>query len=717
MVASDTNRKLRRILENPWLAVALIALTAVIIYSNIYQGEFVFDDVRTIEENQDIRDLSKFLSLKQFVKKRPIVVLTFALNYRFGGLNVFGYHLVNLIIHIINGVIVYFLALTIFRQVGGRRTEVRGRRTEDGGNLTCQSPINNQQSSIPLAALFAALIFIAHPIQTQAVTYTTQRYASLAALFFMASVLFYLKGRILCRMSDVGGRRTEVGGQGSEVRGRRSEGRGAFSLQPSAFYVLCIISGILAFMSKQNTASLPAVILLVEYLCIDSSWAGWKKKLPWIGLAFVLCLTAVLYVSGAFGVVGRGGSLLEDVSDFTRDSRVISRWSYLCTQFNVVVVYIRLLFFPVGQNADDMYPFRTGFFDGVTPLAFLFLAGLVLLAVWRRKKTPVITLAIFWFFITLSVESSIIPIRDALFEHRLYLPMFGFALAVSYMVFHLLAKKGLWAFMISLGMILALGTATYQRNKIWQKKRALWSDVLSKSPWNYRAHCNLGIVLSGEGKLEEAISHLSEALRFNPGHLKARMNMGNVMAMQGKYKEAVEYFSGVLAVKPKDAKTQFNLGTALAHQGRLEEAVNHFNKVITINPNFTEARINLGIALMRRGRIEEAIGHFKKALKVNPGQKGAHTYLGIALAKQGNLKGAADEFAGVLRIDPYDVRARTNLGTVLAQQGKINAAIKQFREVLRIKPDSRIAMRNLTILIRKNAEKHKRRGQNLGPRN
>lgn len=154
MVASDTNRKLRRILENPWLAVALIALTAVIIYSNIYQGEFVFDDVRTIEENQDIRDLSKFLSLKQFVKKRPIVVLTFALNYRFGGLNVFGYHLVNLIIHIINGVIVYFLALTIFRQVGGRRTEVRGRRTEDGGNLTCQSPINNQQSSIPCGLLY-----------------------------------------------------------------------------------------------------------------------------------------------------------------------------------------------------------------------------------------------------------------------------------------------------------------------------------------------------------------------------------------------------------------------------------------------------------------------------------------------------------------------------------------------------------------------------------
>ncbi|MBW1775782.1 MAG: tetratricopeptide repeat protein, partial [Deltaproteobacteria bacterium] len=425
--------------------------------------------------------------------------------------------------------------------------------------MTCQSPINNQQSSIPLAALFAALIFIAHPIQTQAVTYTTQRYASLAALFFMASVLFYLKGRILCRMSDVGGRRTEVGGQGSEVRGRRSEGRGAFSLQPSAFYVLCIISGILAFMSKQNTASLPAVILLVEYLCIDSSWAGWKKKLPWIGLAFVLCLTAVLYVSGAFGVVGRGGSLLEDVSDFTRDSRVISRWSYLCTQFNVVVVYIRLLFFPVGQNVDDMYPFRTGFFDGVTPLAFLFLTGLVLLAVWRRKKTPVITLAIFWFFITLSVESSIIPIRDALFEHRLYLPMFGFALAVSYALFYLFSRRELWGVITSLGIIIVLGTATYQRNRVWQDYVSLWTDVVEKSPHNFRAHTNLGIGLYNEHKTKKAISHFLQAIRLRSNNDLAHYNLGLAFEEQGALKPAVAHYREALRIKPGYVKAHVNL--------------------------------------------------------------------------------------------------------------------------------------------------------------
>lgn len=677
MVASDTNRKLRRILENPWLALALIALTAVIIYSNIYQGEFVFDDVRTIEENQTIRGLSKFLSLKQFVKPRSIVDLTFALNYRFGGLNVFGYHLVNLIIHIINGVIVYFLALTIFRQV-------RGRRTEDGGNLTCQSPINNQQSSIPLAALFAALIFIAHPIQTQAVTYTTQRYASLAALFFMASVLFYLKGRIIA--------------QNSKLKTQNSK-LPSFSLQPSAFYVLCITCGILAFMSKQNTASLPAVILLVEYLCIDSTWEGWKKKLPWIGLAFVLCLTAVLYVSGAFGVIGRGGNLLEDVSDFTRDSRVISRWSYLCTQFSVVVVYIRLLFFPVGQNADDMYPFRSGFFDGLTPLAFLFLAGLVVLAVWRRKKTPVITLAIFWFFITLSVESSIIPIRDALFEHRLYLPMFGFALAVSYALFYLLSRRELWGVITSLGIIIALGTATYQRNRVWQDYVSLWTDVLEKSPHNFRAHANLGIGLYSEQKTKKAISHFLQAIKLRPNYDLAHYNLGLAFERQGALKPAVAYYREALRIKPDYVKAHVNLGIALAREGNLEEAVSHFLTAIRFKPDSAEAHLNLGIAMERQGNLDGAVQHYSEALRINPGSPDAHYYLGVILARTGNPERAMRHFSGVLERRPDSARAHHYMGALLARQGNIDGAAHHFAEVARIKPGSADARINLGLLL------------------
>ena len=169
----------------------------------------------------------------------------------------------------------------------------------------------------------------------------------------------------------------------------------------------------MSVLCKLNTASLPGVILLVEYLLIDRTWQGWKKKIPWFSVAFSLWFLFVLYVCSG------GEGLLEDVSALARETEAVGRWSYLCTQFNVIVIYIRLLFLPVGQNLDYFYQFKDGFWDGYTSLAFLLLMVIVGLGIWCRKKRPVIAFAIFWFFITLSVESSIIPIRDALFEHRL----------------------------------------------------------------------------------------------------------------------------------------------------------------------------------------------------------------------------------------------------------------------------------------------------------
>jgi hypothetical protein len=326
----------------------------------------------------------------------------------------------------------------------------------------------------------------------------------------------------------------------------------------------------LAFLSKQNTASLPAAIILVEYLFIDRTWRGWKKKILWFTPIFILFVIFVLYVCGFFSGGYEGRGLLEDVSDLMRETELVSRWSYLCTQFNVLVIYIRLLFLPIGQNLDYLYTFKTVFFDGYTPLAFIFLAGLAALGIWNRKKQPIITFGIFWFFITLSVESSIIPIRDALFEHRLYLPMFGFALIVTYLLFHLLSKRRLWAIVISVFIILSLGTTTYLRNKIWQDHITLWSDVLSKNPQSIRGHNNLGNALAHQGRFDEAISHYSETLRFAPDDVETHYNLGVVLARQGKLKKAIEHFSETLRIKPDYARAHYNLGGALKQQGNLE---------------------------------------------------------------------------------------------------------------------------------------------------
>ena len=540
-------------------------------------------------------------------------------------------------------------------------------------------------------SLTAALIFVAHPIQTQAVTYTVQRCASMAAMFYLASVFFYLKARILA--------------QSSKLEAQSSGGPSAFSLQSSAFFTLCIICGMLAFLSKQNTASLPGVILLAEYLVIDRTWEGWKRKIPWFCLTFAFWGLFVLYVIGFFsGGTGDGieaGGLLEDVSRLTQETSKVSRWSYLFTQFSVLVIYIRLLFLPIGQNLDCMYLFRIGFFDGYTPQAFAFLIGIIGIGIWNIRKRPVICFGIFWFFITLSVESSLIPIRDALFEHRLYLPMFGFAIIVSYLVFHFLSNKRPLALVLSLSIIISLGLATYLRNITWQNDTTLWSDVVSKSFHNYRGHNNLGNALSKQGRTEKAVEHYLQSLRINPDYAEAHYNLASYLDKEGSTEEAIEHYLQALRTKPDFVQAHNNLAVALDKQGRTEEAIEHCLQALRIDPDFAEAHSNLDNALSKQGHTEEAIEHHLQALRIDPDFAGGHNNLGHALSKQGHTEEAIEHYLQALRIQPDFAEAHYNLAVALDKQGRTEEAIEHYFQALRIDPDNDKAHNNLGNALNK----------------
>ena len=700
---SVKNTKLTDKLGSPWVAIIILAFVTLFIYSNIYHAPFVFDDLVQIEDKTKIRDVGRFLSIEQLFAPRPLVEFTFALNYKFGKLNVFGYHLVNVFIHMMNAFLVYFIALNI-------------------GNLlpySVKSPIS-RHSDVSLMALVSALIFVTHPIQTQAVTYTVQRYASMAALFYFLSVLFYIKGR--CALQGLKRPTQGVNGQkpGSkanptkrtkrkkkaEIKEKRENGphRSTFRLVHMGWFGLAFLFGVLAFLCKQNAASLPGVILLIEYIVFDRSWKGWKKKVSWLIPVFLLMALFILYVSGFFRDGFDFGRLLEDVSELSRETVEVTRWEYLCTQFNVIAIYIRLLFLPFGQNLDYMYPFKEGFFDGATPLAFLFLASIVALGLWCIKKRPAITLGVFWFFITLSVESSIFPISDALFEHRLYLPMFGFALVVSYLLFDLLQNKKFWMGIISVAVIGYFATATYLRNRVWQDSVTLWSDVLSKNPSNYRAHNNLGNALKDrgdvrgalghyrealqikpdfgdvhnnlgnalmrQGKLDEAIAHLQKAVRFEPGYASAYNNLGVALAANGDLKEAHRCFMAALRLKPDFAGAHNSLANTLAKEGKVEKAIRHWSMAIQLNPDYAEPHYNLGITLGRRGALKEAIAHFSEAIRIRPDNAKAHSRLAILLAQKGDLDGALKHFAEALKINPGLIEARQGMKEVLALRNK-----------------------------------------------
>ncbi len=696
---------------SPWFAVILIAAVTLVIYSNAYRVPFVFDGIVQVENKEKIRELKNYVSLNVFKSRRPMVEFSFAINYQLGKLNPVGYHLVNVLIHMANGVLVYFLALNVF----GRLSFFQGAPGESP--VALKSHHNRKKKSrkstptiqksnaavfssskIPSMALWVALLFVVHPIQTQAVTYIVQRYASMSAMFYLASVFFYIQARKLQLNSETSrGKRTHSDDSLKPDTGKKSAT--VFSLKILFYFVATVLSGVFAFLSKENAATLPGIILLVEYFLFDRSWRGWKKKLLWIvPTGALLVFLGLYFLSSTRGL--KFGNLLEDVSILTRETGTVDRWSYFCTQFNVFVEYIRLLFFPLSQNVDHMYPLKSGFFDGLTPLAFVFIISVLGVGIWNVRKRPAVSFGIFWFFITLSIESSIFPISDAMFEHRLYLPVFGFAMFVVYVVFQIFSHKRAWATLFLAATVVTLGVGTYLRNKIWQDPLTLWQDSAQKNPENHRAHTNYGAELNDAGHVDLAIREYSKALEIKPNFADANNNLGSALMQRGQFEEAIQCFSKALQNKSRFAAANNNMGVALSLKGDLNGAIRYFKEALSITPFFAEAHNGLGNALAQRGNIEKAMVEWAKAVEIDPHYAKPRYNMGVVFEQKGDMRKAKKSFSEAVRINPGYAQAYSKLGFISARQGDYETAMRLFKKALEINPRLADAQRGFREMIR-----------------
>ena len=281
-------------------------------YWNSFQVPLVFDDQHVIEKNEAIRDVDNFLTLDALTRQRPLTDLTFALNYAWHGLDVFGYHVVNFGIHILSVCVAYFLALAVFTRLNVGPSGPAGQRT------------------LLLMAAITAAVFALHPVQTQAVTYIAQRYTSMAALFYMASVLLYILGR-----------QQMIKGYGKDGEKIKEKGPWVWPLTLLIFGFSFTLA-LAAFASKQNALSLPLAILLVEYMLFDRTWAGWKKKLLYFLPVLALFLGFALYSAGVLQGDISLATVLEETDRRTRETFQVTRWQYLLTQFKVICIYLGL---------------------------------------------------------------------------------------------------------------------------------------------------------------------------------------------------------------------------------------------------------------------------------------------------------------------------------------------------------------------------------------
>jgi hypothetical protein len=367
------------------IAIGLIAGVALLAYSNTFNVPFHFDDRPSITQNPNVQiKVFTWDRVERLVKNtykesiRVFSYFTLALNYYFGGFNVFGYHLVNFLIHVASGIFLYWFLLLTFNLPSLR---------ERYGAISYK------------VALFSGLIFISHPIQTQSVTYIVQRMASMAGMFYLLSLVLYVKGRL-------------------------STGR------PRILYFGgMVLSYLFGVFSKENVAILPMFIALYEFYFfqkLDVSPKGRKTLLSLIG---------VLLILGALGLIIWGGRYINVIKEgyeyrtFTMSERVL-------TQFRIVLYYVTLLIYPHPSrlNLDYDFPISKTILDPPTTLvSILLVAGLIGYSIWTAKKRPVISFCILWYFGNLVIESSIFPL-EMVYEHRLYLPAVGPFLLFSLMV-------------------------------------------------------------------------------------------------------------------------------------------------------------------------------------------------------------------------------------------------------------------------------------------
>lgn len=655
------------ILSKPLIHILLIAVLCFLVYSNTFNVPFVFDDIELyVVENPAIKDLQNFINFswldsapiaqtwKDQFRNRIIGHFTFALNYKIHGYNVTGYHIVNFIIHISNALLFYWLIRMTFKTPFFRSS-------------VTTNPVSSVLQSDKLIALICALLFAVHPIQTQAVTYISQRLASLAALFFLLSLILYIKSRL------------------SDSTSYRY-----------IFYAVALISAVLAMKTKEISFTLPVVIALYEFMFFRNSI---KKRIlyliPFILTMVLIPLNLIKTDSGALKEMARNiGVISEEIT-------IISPGDYLLTQFRVIVTYIRLLFLPVNQNLDYDYPIYSSFFTPQVFLSFLFLLTIFGIGAYLFHRSRIthsgsrymrlISFGIFYFFITLSVESSIIPIRDVIFEHRVYLPSAGFFLAVITAV--ILIKNRINNRIADRTIIIILFLAVtvfavtaYTRNNVWQSEITLWEDVVKKSPLKARPHNNLGIKYSNQGRLDDAIKEYLTALKLRPNYVDAHNNLGIDYYKQGRYEEAYQEFLRAVKINPNYVKARNNLALFYLKHGRVDDAINEYLIVTKLKPDDSEAHNTLGILYKRSNRFDEAIKEYLAAIKIKPDYAEVHNNLGFIYEKQGRIDDAINEYLIAVKLNPGLEEAHYSLGLCYFKKKQFDKAVAAFDAALKINP-------------------------------
>lgn len=590
---------------NDWTYYLLIAILGLLIYSNCYDCAFQLDDKHNITDNPAIRELGNTKEMWALNPGRFLPFYSFALNYHFGELQVSGYHVVNVLIHLINSCFVFWLVSLLFKTPNLRN-----------------HVLATQSKSVALAV---ALLFVSHPLATGAVTYIVQRMASMVALFYILTICLYLRGRL------------------SEYQKTKLY-----------YWIAAFLSMVMAMLSKENSFTIPLIILLIEIAFFNTKSNGINFKSPRI-LAGVASILVVFGLS----IYIFADKILKPLPPSIFNAETITPWNYLLTQFSVLVKYIQLLIVPFNQNVDYDFPVSNHLFELSTLLSLLFLVMLLVLAVVLFNKNRLISFGIIWFFLTLSIESSIIPISDVIFEHRTYIPSIGYFLILSFLIFYLMRnKEKVYVWSLILVLVSVYATLAYQRNKVWKDEISLWTDAISKSPGKARPYINRGYAYGKMQRWNQSIQDFQKVNDLFPNqHATAFYNLGIAYWALGEKTKSLEHYSKAIQIDPKNAESVYARGVCYHFLNEPDKAISDYTKTIELNPVYDKAYYSRGLLYGAKKMWSEAIQDYTKGIEINPGNFNFYLNRALAFGNIGQWDKSIVDLNKVIELDPKNKSA------------------------------------------------------------
>lgn len=498
-----------------------------LIYSNTINAAFHYDDFYAIVTNPliQIKDFSLRWLFEILNSERPIAHLTFALNYYFDGLDVVGYHVINIIIHIVTGILLYlFLYETLM--LSGKEVH---------------------QKRVLWIALLSSLLWVSTPVQTQAVTYIVQRMTSMASMFYILSFLFYIWGRT--------------------STGFRRWGYGA----------LTILSFFLSYGSKQIAVTLPILLVIYEYCIFQRCNIRGIFKLR---RNYLMVITIILIVMAKFLIIllpymPTGGYALKE--RIYTQSRII-----------IYYLTLLIFPLPERMSLNYDYPLSRTLFIPVTTIVSLATFFLLLAyAIFSVKKHPLLSFLILWFMITITPEA--LASLELVFEHRLYLPSMAFFPIIVLSGFSIfekctaLAKKAL--FFSAVAAIIAFSINTYNRNSLWIDGYSIYADSVRKYPYSVEARLSLGTYYLNAGMYDEAITHLAKAVQLAPRRPDANRQLGIAYSKSGAHDNAIKALRRASELGELTFEVFAAMGNSYMISGNLEEAEYAYNEAMKLAPN------------------------------------------------------------------------------------------------------------------------------------